>query len=215
MNFFWLELKLRYRRLGDALLPVFWFVLVAVLVPFGVGPEPQILARLAPGIVLLSALLASLLALPQLWRDDYECGLIDQYRLSATALEWIAVLKGSAHFLCLSAPIVLATPLVAVLLNLPSELIPRAALVVALSLAAATAFSLIAGAVTVSLARGAMLQPLILMPPLVPCLIFAAGALARDGAAANSALKLLIACTLFSLAVAPFAAAGALRLQSR
>jgi len=126
------ELRLALRHPADTLSAVLFFVLVAALFPFGVGPSPELLARLAPGALLASALLAALLPLDRLWGADAEDGTLDQLLLSGLHPAGLAAAKALAHWLTTGVPLVLATPVAAALLNLPVEAWGAAALALAL-----------------------------------------------------------------------------------
>lgn len=115
------DLRLALRQGADAATAVLFFVLCVVLFPFGIGPEPNILARIAPGVILVAALLASLLSLERLFQTDHEDGSLDLLALSPLPLEAVALAKVAAHWLITGVPLILASPVLAVLLNLPAD----------------------------------------------------------------------------------------------
>jgi heme exporter protein B len=211
------ELALALRSGGGAGLGLAFFVIVVLLVPLGLGPEPERLATVAVGTLWTGALLACLLALDRLFQADLEDGTLDVLALAPLPLEAIVALKGLAHWLTTGLPLVIAAPLLALTLPLPA---PGYGWLVA-SLAAGTpALSLlgaIGAALTVGVRRGGLLIAILVLPLYVPTLIFGAqaAAAAAEGRDPWPAFLLLAGLTLFVLALAPFAAAAALRLNLR
>ncbi len=209
------ELLLAFRRRRELINPVLFFVIVVILFPFGVSPDPQLLQTLAPGIVWVAALLATLLGLEVLWRSDYEDGTLEQVMLSSRPLALYALTKIIVHWLLTGLPLVLVAPLLAGMLSLPVT--AWGALVMTLLLGTPT-LSLVGGigaALTVGLRRGGVLLSLLVLPLYIPVLIFAARAveLAADGLAIRGPLYLLAALLLLALTLAPLAAAAALRVS--
>ena len=207
------DLRLAFRHGGDTLTALGFFVLVVVLIPFGVGPEPNLLARIGVGVLWVGALLASLLALERLFAADYEDGTLDLLILGPLALEWVTLAKVAAHWLTTGLPLILISPLLAVLVRLPEgAYVPLLAALLlgtpTLSLIGAVGAALVLGA-----RRGGVLLSVLVLPLYVPVLVF--GAAAVDTAAAGFAwsgpMLLLGALLLASLALAPLAAAAALR----
>jgi heme exporter protein B len=201
------------RQSADSLASVLFFVLAVILFPFGVGPEPNILARIAAGIIWVAALFASMLALERLFQTDYEDGSLEVLALAPLPLEAVVVAKVAAHWLTTGLPLLLATPMLAVLLNMGSDgfLVLMAALALgtpSLSLVGAIGAALILGA-----RRGGVLLSLVLLPLYIPVLIFGVAAVdaAASGLSARPHLLLLGAFLLAALALAPIAAAAALR----
>ena len=197
------DLALALRRPGTLALPVVFFILVAALFPFAVGPDARLLARIAPGIVWVAALLASLLPVETLVAPDAADGTLDQIVVRGIALEiWVAARLG-AHWLGFAVPLVLALPVAAVLLGLPD--LALLAVGLALGTPALAALALLAASLTAGLRGGGALAGLIVVPLALPVLIFGVGA------AAPGALRLLAASSLVLVALTPFAAAAALR----
>jgi len=208
------DLRLAVRVGGGALIGVLFFLIVVTLVPFALGPDLALLARIGPAILWLGALLANLLALDRLVAIDHEDGSLDLLLTARTPLELALAAKALAHWLTTGLPLVLAAPLLGLLLNLG----PQATLAVALTLLAGTPaltfLGLIGSALTVALRRGGLLLAVLVLPLTVPVLIFGV-------AAANAAIvgpmpfgtpfSILCALTLVSLVVGPLAAAIALR----
>ena len=196
------DLSLALRQPGALLLPVVFFILVAALFPFAVGPDARLLARIAPGVVWVAALLASLLPVETLVAPDVADGTIDQIVVRGIALETWAAARLVAHWLGFALPLLIALPVAAVLLGLPA-LVPLA-LGLALGTPALAALAFLAASLTAGLRGGGALAGLIVVPLALPVLIFGV-------ADAPGALRLLAASSLVIVALTPFAAAAALR----
>jgi heme exporter protein B len=207
------ELRLALRHKADTLAAVLFFVLVAALFPFGVGPSPELLSRLAPGALLAAALLAALLPLDRLFGADAEDGTLDQLLLSGLHPAAVAAAKGLAHWLTTGLPLVLATPLAAALLNLPVEAWPTALAALALASAILSALGTAGAALTLGARRGGVLLPLLVLPLAIPAVIFGAAAIeaAQSGFAARPFLLLEAALLALAAPLAPLAAGAALR----
>lgn len=207
------ELRLALRHPADTLSAVLFFVLVAALFPFGVGPSPELLARLAPGALLAAALLAALLPLDRLWGADAEDGTLDQLLLSGLHPAALAAAKALAHWLTTGVPLVLATPVAAALLNLPVEAWGAAALALALGSALLSVLGTAGAALTLGARRGGVLLPLLVLPLAIPVMIFGAAAIeaAATGLEARPYLLLEGALLALALPLAPLAAGAALR----
>ncbi|OYU15313.1 MAG: heme exporter protein CcmB [Alphaproteobacteria bacterium PA4] len=186
-------------------MPVMFFVLVAALFPFAVGPDARLLARIAPGVVWVAALLAALLPVDTLVAPDVADGTIDQLAARGIALELVMAARILAHWLAFALPLLTALPIAAVLLGMDSAIFWPLALALLLGTPALAALAVVAAALTATLRGGGALAGLIILPLALPVLIFGVGA------TAPGALKLLAAASLVALAVAPFAAAAALR----
>jgi heme exporter protein B len=186
-------------------MPVMFFVLVAALFPFAVGPDARLLTRIAPGIVWVAALLAALLPVETLLAPDLEDGTIDQLAARGIAMEMVTAARILAHWLGFAVPLLAALPVAAVLLGLEGAAFWRLAAALALGTPALAALAVVAAALTAGLRGGGALAGLIILPLALPILIFGVGA------DAPGALKLLSAASLVALAMAPFAAAAALR----
>jgi len=208
------ELRLARRLGGGASLGLVFFLILVTLVPFAVGPDPKLLARIGPAVLWIAALLASLLGLDRLFQADAEDGSLDLFQLSAVPLELVVVLKCAAHWLTAGLPLVVAAPVFGLMLGLE----PAALFGVAASLLAGTpalhALGAIGAALTVGLRRGGLLMAILILPLAVPVLIFgvaAAAAAAGGPVPFRTPFLILCALSLFALAGAPFAAAAALR----
>jgi heme exporter protein B len=207
------DLQLALRQGTDSLASVLFFVLAVILFPFGVGPEPNMLARIAAGVIWVAALLASMLALERLFQADYEDGSLELLALAPLPLPAVVVAKVVAHWLTTGLPLLVAAPVLAILLNMPQGgfwvLIAALALgTPSLSLVGAIGAALILGA-----RRGGVLLSLVLLPLYIPVLIFGVAAVdaAASGLAARPHLLLLGSFLLAAAALAPLAAAAALR----
>ena len=211
------DLMLAVRAGGGFGLGLAFFLIVIVLVPFGVGPEPEVLARIAPGVLWVAALLAALLSLDRIFALDYEDGSLPLLATSPLPLEGVALVKGIAHWVTTGLPLTLAAPALGFLLSLA----PSAYVWLFVSLAFGTpALSMIGvfgAAVTVGVKRGGLLMSLLVLPLYVPTLIFGAEAVRRgaDGFDASTPMLMLAGITLGCFAVLPFAVAAALRVNLR
>jgi heme exporter protein B len=209
------DIRLAARSGGSATLALSFFALVATLVPLGVGADLHLLARVAGGILWVAAVLAALLSLDRLFQGDFEDGSLDLIALSPLPLELTALAKIAAHWLSTGLPLTLLSPLLALLFNLPPQ--PTLILFVSLLLGtpAVSAVGAIGASLTLSLKRGGLILPLIILPLLAPAVIFGAGAvsLALDRLGAGSALGLLAAFAFAAVLLSPFAAAASVRLN--
>jgi heme exporter protein B len=206
------ELRLAARHPGDSLAAVLFFVLVAALFPFGSGPAPEALARLAPGALVASALLAALLPLDRLFGADAEDGTLDQLLLSGLSPAAVASAKAAAHFLTTGLPLLAATPVAAAMLQLPVAAWPAALASLGLSSAFLSLLGTAGAALTLGARRGGALLPLLVLPLAIPAVIFGAAAIeaAAAGLPARPMLLLLGALVAAALPLAPLAAGAAL-----
>jgi heme exporter protein B len=211
------DLKLAMRAGGGFGLALAFFLIVVVLVPFGVGPEREVLARIAPGVLWVGALLACLLSLDRIFATDHEDGSLELLATAPLPLEALVAVKAFAHWLTTGLPLTLAAPVLAVLLNLPGEAFGTLMVSLALGTPALSMLGAFGAALTVGLKRGGLLMSLLVLPLYVPTLIFGADAVRRaaDGLAASTPLMLVALVTLGTLAVLPFAGAAALRINLR
>lgn len=209
------DLHLALRRRSDTLAALVFFALVVSLFPLGVGPEPLLLQRMAPGVVWVAALLASVLSLGRLFSDDYQDGTLEQLLLSAHSLPALVLGKIAAHWLCSGLLLALLSPLLALQFGLSGS----ATLVLLVSLLLGTPVLSLIGAIgaalTLGLRGGGVLLSLLTLPLCVPVLIFGAGAVEAQqaGLGVSAHLSLLGAVLLLSLLGAPFVAAAALRIS--
>jgi heme exporter protein B len=207
------DLRLALRQGSDATIAVMFFVLCVVLFPFGVGPEPNILARIAPGVIWVAALLASLLSLERLFQTDYEDGSLELMSLTALPLEAVVLAKTLAHWLVTGLPLIAAAPLLAVLLNMDGAGFGVLVLTLAIGTPILSLIGAIGAALTLGARRGGVLLSLLILPLYIPVLIFGAGAIdaAINGLTPRPHLLLLASILAAALPLAPWAGAAALR----
>ena len=208
------DLRLAVRVGGGALIGVLFFLIVVTLVPFAVGPDLGLLARMGPAILWLGALLASLLALDRLLAIDHEDGSLDLMLTARVPLELAISVKALAHWLTTGLPLVVAAPLLGLLLNLDPKATGAVAVTLLAGTPALTFIGLIGAALTVALRRGGLLLAILVLPLTVPVLIF--GVAASNAAIVGpvpfgTPFSILCALTLISLVIGPVAAAIALR----
>ncbi len=208
------DVALALGRGGDAGTVIGFFVVVVTLFPFGLGPEPNLLARVAPGILWVAALLAATLSLDRLFRADLEDGSLDQLALAPLPLAAVVLAKALAHWLTTGLPLLAATPLLALLLGLPWPGFGALLGTLALGTPALSLIGAVAAALTLGARRAGALVALLVLPLTIPLLIFGVAAVeaAVTGQPAAPHLMLLGALLLGALALAPWAAAAALRL---
>ena len=194
---------------GAALLPLLFFLLVATLFPFAVGPDGPLLARTGGGALWTAALLAALLPVDRLVEPDRAAGVLDQLALKGVSEETVALAKLAGHWLSFGPPLMLAALPAAALMKLPQEALLRLELGLLVGTPGLAALTLGVAALTAGLRRGGALAGLLLLPLAVPLLIFGAGYLAQGNE--NGALQWLGAVSLLLLAGAPFVAGAAIR----
>jgi heme exporter protein B len=207
------ELRLAARGGADALTLVLFFVMVGAVMPFAIGPDRLQLARLAPGIVWIAAFLAMLLGLDRLFRADEDDGSMLLLRHASIPLEAVIAAKVIAHWLLAALPLLIASPLLAILLSMDGGIYWRTVLSLLVGTPGLAAFGVIGAAVTVSLRRGGLLAPVLVLPLCIPILIFGTGMIAAPEGSSAAAL-FLGALSLVSVAFCPFAAALALKVGS-
>lgn len=204
------ELALRFGRWGGVVLPLLFFLLVASLFPFAVGPEPRLLARIAGGIMWVAALLAALMPIDTLFEPDRADGTLDQLAARHVPFEIVATARMISHWLAFGPLLLLTVPVAAALLALPAAAMLPLIVGLAVGTPALAALGTVAAALTTGLRGAGALAGLLVLPLALPVLIFGAGAMG-DGPAVAGALKLLGASSLFLVALSPFAAGAALR----
>jgi heme exporter protein B len=209
------DIKLAARSGGSAALALSFFALVATLVPLGVGPDLRLLTRVAGGVLWVGAVLSALLSLDRLFQGDFEDGSLDLIALSPLPLELTALAKIAAHWLSTGLPLTLLSPLLTLLFNLPGPATGVLFVSLLIGTPAVSAVGAIGASLTLSLKRGGLILPLIILPLLAPVVIFGAGAVSAtlDGLAAAGALELLAAFSFAAVLLSPFAAAASVRLN--
>lgn len=209
------ELKIAFRRRADIINPLWFFLIIVTLFPLGIGPESTLLARIAPGIVWVAALLASLLGLERMFRDDYLDGSLEQLLLLPTPLPMVAFVKVLAHWITSGLPLIILSPLASLFLSLNFSGWWGLVLTLLLGTLTFSFLGAIGVALTVGLRRGGVLLSLLVLPLAIPILIFASGAVdaASQGLAISGYLAILAAMLVVSVVLAPFAIAAALRVS--
>ena len=207
------DLSLALRNVGETLTVLAFFVIAATLFPFGIGPEPQILARVATGIVWVVALLASPLPLERLFQSEADEGGLDQLLLAPAPLEALALAKCAALWIGSALPLIAVSPIVATMLQLPSEAYGTLLASLLLGTPSLALLGGIGAALAVGARKGSALLALIVLPLAIPVLIFAVAAVEAQigGLSVRPHLLLLAGFAVFWLTVAPFAMAAALR----
>ena len=211
------DVRLAMRAGGGFGLSLAFFLIVVVLVPFGVGPEMGLLSKIAPGILWVGALLACLLSLDRIFALDFEDGTLDLLATAPLPLEAVVSVKSLAHWITTGLPLVLAAPVLGVLLGLQSDAFYWIVLSLMLGTPALSVIGTFGAALTVGLKRGGLLLSLLVLPLYVPTLIFGAE-LARRGIAGmdvGTPMSLLLGITFASIALLPFASAAVLKINLR
>ncbi|WP_371227020.1 heme exporter protein CcmB [Roseovarius sp. 2305UL8-3] len=211
------DLKLAMRAGGGFGLGLAFFLIVVVLVPFGVGPRTTLLSSIAPGVLWLGALLACLLSLDRILALDWEDGSLDLLATSPLPMEGIVSVKALAHWITTGLPLVLAAPVLGVLLNLPPEGFKPLIISLFLGTPALSVIGTFGAALTVGLKRGGLLLSLLVLPLYVPSLIFGAEVARRgaEGLDFTMPMMMLAGITCGTIALLPFASAAVLRINLR
>ena len=210
------DLRLAARRRIEALLPVVFFIVAASLFPLGVGPEPQVLRQMGPGVVWVCALLATMLSLNSVYAGDHADGSLEQMLLSGHSGVVIAAAKAFAHWVLTGLPLIVVSPLLGLLFDLSGEGIATLALSILLGTPILSLLGSVGAALTLGLRSGGVLLLLLVLPLCIPTLIFGSGAVVavEAGLSARGHLSLLGALLLLSALGAPLAAAAALRIST-
>src|SRR6478736_3201667 len=208
------DLALAYRRLADTTMGLVFFVVALSLFPFGVGASPDILARIGAGVIWVVALLAVLLTLDRLWQADFDDGSLELILLSPVPLELLVVTKCLAHWLTSGLLLVVTSPLLALLMNLPIDGLWALPVALMLGTPTLTLIGSIGAALLLGSRRGGVLIALLVLPLYIPVLIFGVAAVdaALLGLGGSAPFLILGAMLLLALALTPFASAAALRL---
>jgi heme exporter protein B len=209
------DVLLAMRRRADVATTLFFFVIVASLFPLGVGPDPKLLRTMAPGILWVAALLASMLSLGRLFAEDYADGSLEQLVLAPEPLALVVIGKVVAHWLVSGLPLVLISPVIALQFDLPREAIVTLLQALLLGTPLLSLIGAIGAALTVGVRGGGVLISLLVLPLYVPVLIFGAGAVDASaiGMDASGHLSILGALLLLGMVLAPWATAAALRIS--
>ena len=208
------DLRLLWRRRGDAAQPVLFALLVVVLFALALGGEARALANVAPAVLWLAVLLAGLLALDSLFRGDADDGSLEQWMLAPVPLAWLVFVRTSMHWATTALPLIVAAPLLGELLHLPRDQLPVLLASLALGTPLLSLLGAVVAALTVGMRRSGILVALLALPLYVPVLVFGAGSVAAtpQGLDPTGALLLLGAGLVAGAVLAPLAAAAAIRI---
>ncbi|MBW7901380.1 MAG: heme exporter protein CcmB [Rhodocyclaceae bacterium] len=209
------DLKLAMRRQADLVSVLFFFIIVASLFPLGVGPEPQLLKKLAPGVLWVGALLATMLSLPRLFADDYRDGTLEQLVLAPQPLGLTVIGKVVAHWLVSGLPLALLAPVLGLQFDLETDALLILTVSLLIGTPALSGIGAVGAALTLGLRGGGVLVSLLVLPLYIPVLIFGAGAVDATvtGMGAEAHLSILGALAIGGVFFAPWATAAALRIS--
>jgi heme exporter protein B len=209
------DLRLLWRRRGDALQPALFALLVVVLFALALGGEREALGRVAVPVLWVAVLLAGLLSLDTLFRGDAEDGSLEQWMLAPVPLAWLVAVRTFMHWATTSLPLLVATPLLGELLHLPRSELPVLLAALALGTPLLSMLGAVVAALTVGMRRSGILVALLALPLYVPVLVFGAGSVAAAGQGMDpvGALLMLAAGLVLALVLAPMAAAAAIRIS--
>ena len=209
------EMRLAFRQRAELIQPLMFFLLVISMFPLGVGPGPDTLQKIGPGVIWVAAILASLLGMERLFRDDFIDGTLEQMVLSGQSLSLIMLIKVFSHWISTIVPLLILSPLLALFLNLTEPMYWALVITLLLGTPLLSLVGAIAVGLTVGIQRGGVLLALLLLPVFVPLLIFATSAV--DAASMllpyNGQLAIIGAMLLLALALSPFAIAFAIRVS--
>lgn len=209
------DLTLAYRNKSALFNPLLFFIMVAVLFAFGVGPESTVLSTLSPGVIWVAALLASLLALDHLFKEDYDNGSLEQLVLSPHSSSALILAKIIVHWLVTGLPLIIISPFIGMMMHLPTQAYGTMLLSLLLGTPALSLIGAIGVGLTAGIKRSGLLLSLLVIPLFIPILIFGASAVqaATLGLSSSGQLYLLGAFSIMSLMLAPFAASAAIRIS--
>ncbi len=210
------DLLLALRNRAEYVMPLLFFVLVISMFPLALGAQPELLARIAPGIVWVAALLAAMLSLDSIFRSDFADGSLEQILLSAHPVAVLVLAKVCAHWLVTGLPLLVVAPVLAEMLGLPGEAQPTLLLTILLGTPSLSLIGAIGVALTVGLRKGGIILSLLVLPLYVPVLIFAASATesAAMGFDISAQIYMLLAFLFLSISLSPWATAAALRMSA-
>ena len=210
------DLLLALRNRAEYAMPLLFFVLVITLFPLAIGALPELLSRIAPGIVWVAALLAAMLSLESIFRSDFDDGSLEQILLSPHPVAILVLAKVTAHWLVTGLPLLIAAPVLAQMLGLPQQALPTLLLTILIGTPVLSLIGAIGVALTVGLRKGGIILSLLVLPLYVPVLIFAASAIdnAAMGFDVSAQITMLLAFLFLSLSLSPWATAAALRMSA-
>lgn len=208
------ELRLSFRVGSGVFMGVLFFIIIVIVIPFGIGPDMRFLARIGPAILWIGALLATLLGLDRLFQLDRDDGSLDLLLLAGHPLELIVIVKCIAHWMVASLPLIIVTPVLAFFVNLEPVVMGAVFITLLVGTPALTFIGAIGAALSVSLQRGGLLSSVLILPMTIPVLIFgvsATNAYTSDIISFEAPFLILCALSLIAFVVGSFAAAAALR----
>ena len=212
------DVRLAFREGGAIGTALGFYLVVVAITPLGLGPDLNLLSRIAPGVLWIALLLASLLSADRIFHNDYEDGALDTLALGPSPLPLVAAVKSLSHWLTTGVPLALLAPLLGLLLNLPAQAMPLLVLAMLLGTPAVSFVAAIGASLTLGLRRSGVLLALLVLPLYVPVLIFGVAAVSAASVGPASPwppLLMLCALSLISIVLAPIAAAAALRNAMR
>ncbi len=209
------DLLIAFRRRSEIIHPLIFFVMVISLFPLAIGDDKVLLQKIAPAIIWVTALLATMLSLDNLFRSDFEDGSLEQMTLLKTPLSLLVTAKITAHWFITGLPLLLITPLLAVLLYVPTEMISMLLLTLLLGTPTLSLIGAVGIALTVGLRQGGVILSLLILPLYIPVLIFATLALqnSAQGFSAEAQLAMMLAILVLAITLSPFAIAAALKVS--
>ena len=209
------DLLIAFRRRSEIIHPLIFFVIVISLFPLAIGDDKALLQKIAPAIIWVTALLATMLSLDNLFRSDFDDGSLEQMTLLQTPLSFLVTAKIMAHWVITGLPLILITPLLAVLLYMPSESISMLLLTLLLGTPTLSLIGAVGIALTVGLRQGGVILSLLIIPLYIPVLIFATLALqnVEQGFSAEAQLAMMLAILVLAITLSPFAIAAALKVS--
>lgn len=213
---FCMDLLLLIRRRSDLARPLIFFLIISTLIPLGIAPDPQLLMKLAPGLIWIMSLLATLLSVDSLFGEDFQDGTLQQMLISPNLLFMPVLGKVTAHWLVMGLPLTLLSPLIGLMFSLPVDAMLPMVLSLALGTAVLSFVGAVGAALTLPLRRGGVLLALLVMPLYVPVLIFGSATVqsALDGLFWTGPLAVLAAFLVIAIILCPLAIIGALRVSS-
>jgi heme exporter protein B len=209
------DLLIAFRRRSEIIHPLIFFVMVISLFPLAIGDDKVLLQKIAPAIIWVTALLATMLSLDNLFRSDFDDGSLEQMTLLRTPLSLLVTAKITAHWITTGLPLILITPLLAVLLYVPAETVTMLLVTLLLGTPTLSLIGAVGIALTVGLRQGGLILSLLILPLYIPVLIFATLALQNtaQGFSAEAQLAMMLAILVLAITLSPFAIAAALKVS--
>jgi len=209
------DLLIAFRRRSEIIHPLIFFIMVVSLFPLAIGDDKILLQKIAPAVIWVTALLATMLSLDNLFRSDFEDGSLEQMTLLQVPLSFLVTAKITAHWITTGLPLILITPVLAMLLYLPTEMVSTLVLTLLVGTPTLSLIGAVAIALTVALRQGGVILSLLVLPLYIPVLIFATLALqnVEQGFSAEAQLAMMFAILVLAITLSPFAIAAALKVS--